>query len=602
MLASNYLLVKGMAYNLIQSASAPIFREMLHLAAEKHSVASAIYMIPWCLKGFLGTLSDVFAPAGYHKRPFMIASSLLGVAGAILLYSFAGKIVFFMAVLAFFMIMTQASFNDLLCEGAYTRRMAEKPETGAALTSYVWLCSCLGSLLAAVWVGPIIDYVSFHVVLIPFLFLTAQQLFVTAWPWPFRKWKEHGGLLQEDYVPAGSRIMAEKFRQHKRLFICAIVLSVLAVGSVVAGMFNDDRQIIGFSYALFAGFVMVGMLWFTLPPVLFKPILYLFLSRFLMPNIGSQVTYWLRSGPDCVENGPNFSWTFLLTLTSILQAIFGFVGVTLFQKFVSKWSFRKAFWITSLLTCLTSVFDVTMVYRWNILYLGIPDKVWYFCSAAIIEEVISMWAFMPSCVLISRLCPRQVESTMYAVVAGVNNFGSSLAKYLGNFLAVFLLGIKTMNDEKGSCNFENLGLAVIIASGLCPLLPLVLTFFLIPNVGMDVHFGEVAFDEADGRADHASQLTETGERARDSSDAPERQGSAVAVSSKPINDGKPDLLVTEKHQPESGCHMENGDSLKTDAPAQPSQLSRLQTMASSEAEDRDAQTDYPGALPSVKSE
>ncbi|CBZ54323.1 putative folate/methotrexate transporter FT1 [Neospora caninum Liverpool] len=519
----------------------------------------------------------------------MIASSLLGVTGAILIYASAGHIVFYMAVLAFFIMMTQASFNDLLCEGAYTRRMAEKPETGAALTSYVWLCSCLGSLLAAVWVGPIIDYVSFRVVLIPFLFLTSQQLFATAWPWPFKKWREHGGLLQEQYVPVGSRIMTEKFRQHRRLFICAIVLSLLAVGSVVAGLFNDDQQIIGFTYALFAGFSMVGMLWFTLPLMLFKPILYLFLSRFLLPNISSQVTYWLRSGPDCVERGPNFSWTFLLTLTSILQAIFGFVGVMLFQKFVSKWSFRKAFWITSLLTCLTSVFDVIMIYRWNIDYLGIPDKVWYFCSAAIIEEVISMWAFMPSCVLISRLCPRQVESTMYAVVAGVNNFGSSLAKYMGNFLSVYLLGIKTMNDERGSCNFDNLGLAVIIGSGLCPLLPLALTFFLVPNVGMDVHFGDASFEETNETSDYPIQLT-AGQRTGQASENSENQESLFSHQ-RSIADGKPDGVSDsgQYDQMEPDPHKENEELLENDAPPQQPQLSRMQTMASSEADHVDSQ-------------
>ncbi|EPT27021.1 BT1 family protein [Toxoplasma gondii ME49] len=489
-----------------------------------------------------------------------------------------------MAVLAFFLIMTQASFNDLLCEGAYTRQMAEKPQTGAALTSFVWLCSCLGSLLAAVWVGPIIDYVSFRVVLIPFLFLTTQQLFVTVWPWPFKKWKEHGGLLREQYVPVGSRVMGEKFRQHRRLFMCAIVLSLLAVGSVVAGLFNDDQQIIGFSYALFAGISMVGMLWFTLPMTLFKPILYLFLSRFLLPNIGSQVTYWLRSGPDCVERGPNFSWTFLLTLTSILQAIFGFLGVMLFQRFVSKWTFRKAFWITSLLTCLTSIFDVTMIYRWNIDYLGIPDKVWYFCSAAIIEEVISMWAFMPSCVLISRLCPRQVESTMYAVVAGVNNFGSSLAKYMGNFLSVYLLGIKTMNDEQSSCNFDNLGLAVIIASGIFPLLPLALTFFLVPNVGMDVQFGDSSFEEKNETLDYQIQPAE-GERTQQPSD-----------DSKNRDTLSPPLRSTAdcKSEGASGSAQdepfdldplkENEELLECGTPPQQPHLSRMQTMASSEAD------------------
>ena len=72
------------------------------------------------------------------------------------------------AVAGFFMIMVQASFNDLLCEGTYTRRMSEKPHTGAALTSFVWLCSSMGTFVQAVWVGPVVDYLPFQVVLAPF--------------------------------------------------------------------------------------------------------------------------------------------------------------------------------------------------------------------------------------------------------------------------------------------------------------------------------------------------------------------------------------------------------------------------------------------------
>lgn len=214
MLTSNYLFVKGMVYSLTLSASAPIFREMLHLGAEKHNAASAIYMIPWSLKGVLGTSSDVFAPFGYHKRPFMMASSIFGFTGAALLASYATNVGFLVAVSAFFMMMMQASFNDLLCEGAYTRQMAEKPDTGAGLTSFVWLCTSLGSLLAALWVGPIIDYVSFRVLIIPFLFLTAQQLFAVAWPWPFKAWKEHGGLLNETFVSPGDRVMVSLLQVH----------------------------------------------------------------------------------------------------------------------------------------------------------------------------------------------------------------------------------------------------------------------------------------------------------------------------------------------------------------------------------------------------
>lgn len=206
LLLSNYLFLKGASYHMVNSVSAPVFRELLQLPAEQHSVASALCIIPWSVKGLVGTVSDLFALAGYHKRSFMLISAAFGVLGAALLVASAEKMTFAIAVTGFFLVMAQASFNDLLCEGAYTRRMAEKPYTGAALTSFVWMCSSLGTFIQALWVGPMVDHMPYAVVLAPFVPFTVQQVLAVAWPWPFRRWEKDPGMLEEAYVPRGDRI------------------------------------------------------------------------------------------------------------------------------------------------------------------------------------------------------------------------------------------------------------------------------------------------------------------------------------------------------------------------------------------------------------
>ncbi|OEH75416.1 folate methotrexate transporter [Cyclospora cayetanensis] len=191
LLMSNYLFLKGAAYHMAIAASTPVFREVLKLPAEQHSVAAALFMVPWSIKGVSGSVSDLWALGGYHKRSFMLLASICGVIGATLLVACAGRLTMGVAVAGFFLIMVQASFNDLLCEGTYTRRMAEKPYTGAALTSFVWLCSSMGTFMQAIWAF----------------------------------------LLSE----------------HSRLFACALCLTVCACGSMVAGLMNDRRHIKGFS-------------------------------------------------------------------------------------------------------------------------------------------------------------------------------------------------------------------------------------------------------------------------------------------------------------------------------------------------------------------
>ncbi|KAL8446288.1 hypothetical protein Emed_005096 [Eimeria media] len=466
-LASNYLFLKGAAYHMAIAASTPVFREVLKLQAEQHSVATALFMIPWSIKGIVGSFSDLFALGGYHKRSYMVLASLLGIVGSSLLIGFAGSLTMGIAVAGFFLIMMQASCNDLLCEGTYTRRMAEKPYTGAALTSFVWLCSSFGTFLQAVWVGPVVDHLPFHVVLLPFLPLCLQQFFLLLWPWPFKSWSSHAGIVGETHVQPGERFRKTLISDH--------------------GLANDSRHVVGVVYWACAGLCMSVTVACTLPAFLAKPVLYLFLSRMLVPTITSQFSYWLRAGPDCVVEGPHFSWTFLLTWNALAQAFFAFVGVALFQRYVSKWSFRRAFLVTSFLQQATCLFDVVMVMRWNIA-MGIPDRVWYFFSASIIEEVASMWAFMPGCVLVSRLCPKNIESTMYAVVAGLQNFAQSMSKFAGNFLCFTLLGMRTLPSAEGGCNFQKLPLAIGISSGVCPFFPILLTLWLIPNLLMDQPF------------------------------------------------------------------------------------------------------------------
>lgn len=303
-------------------------------------------------------------------------------------------------------------------------------------------------------------------------------------------------------------------RQHGKVFACAVSLTVVAFGAMVAGLMNDGNNIVVATYWLGAGLTMVFVVWLTIPKYLAKPTLYMFLGRLLVPNIASQFSYWLRAGPECVNNGPHLSWTFMLTWNAVAQSLFAFVGVALFQRFVSKWRFRTAFLVTSMLQQLTCLFDVAMVLGWH-RRLGIPDKVWYFCSAAIFEEIASMWALMPGCVLISRLCPRNIESTMYAVVVGLQNFAQSLGKFAGNFICFTMLGIRTLPTADGGCNFDNLPLAIGLCMGICPLLPISLTFCLVPNIHMNepiIHPDPCTKDgksAVTGRGDERASISDT---------------------------------------------------------------------------------------------
>jgi hypothetical protein len=64
-----------------------------------------------------------------------------------------------------------------------------------------------------------------------------------------------------------------------------------------------------------------------------------------------------------------------------------------------------------------SAFDLLIIERFNIGW-GIDDKTFYMFGDAVIGPAVMMFAFMPAVVLTSKLVPKGLESTTYALLAG----------------------------------------------------------------------------------------------------------------------------------------------------------------------------------------
>eukprot|EP00960_Hanusia_phi_P063670 765530-Hanusia_phi.AAC.4 len=117
---------------------------------------AAISSTPWAIKGAIGVISDAFPLFGYHKSSYIILLSILGTFAFFLLASLPIRSPITAAAL-FFLANFQIATADLLCEGKYASLMQAKPHTGSSMVSLVWGCFQLGSLFAALIVGPVAD-------------------------------------------------------------------------------------------------------------------------------------------------------------------------------------------------------------------------------------------------------------------------------------------------------------------------------------------------------------------------------------------------------------------------------------------------------------
>lgn len=135
-----------------------------------------------------------------------------------------------------------------------------------------------------------------------------------------------------------------------------------------------------------------------------------------------------------------------------------------------------------------------------------------------------MLNFMPTVILTSKLCPPQVEATMFALLAGFQNFGSMVAGSLGVVL-IQALGIRAGPAPDGAhvggdaasaalaaasdggvplCDFSNLPYAIVLSHMLLPLLCVPLGYALLPDARLN---DKINLDDADApRAKPADDL------------------------------------------------------------------------------------------------
>jgi hypothetical protein len=120
-----------------------------------------------------------------------------------------------------------------------------------------------------------------------------------------------------------------------------------------------------------------------------------------------------------------------------------------------------------------------------------------------------MMDFMPAVVLTSASCPKGMEATVYALLAGFQNFGSNVAREIGVGLLNYL---QIQTNEP--CNFERFPFAIVLAHIIVPSFCIPLIFVLIPDklmteklledemvLGAESELGAAALEDTDDEGD-----------------------------------------------------------------------------------------------------
>merc|ERR1719171_164362 len=189
------------------------------------------------------------------------------------------------------------------------------------------------------------------------------------------------------------------------------------------------------------GFLIIIMIGVSvmLSPVLAKFNVFAIVQSAMKLGTGGATFYFYTDTPEQYPDGPHFSPFFYNSVLGVTTSVCSLIGIYLYQRYMSKWKYRNIFVATNLAYCLICLPDIIMFKRLNVKW-GIPDHV-FILGASCMENIVYQWQWMPLVVILSYLCPKGMEATMYALLAGSFNLGGSMSS---NFGAVVLnaLGVQ----------------------------------------------------------------------------------------------------------------------------------------------------------------
>ena len=130
------------------------------------------------------------------------------------------------------------------------------------------------------------------------------------------------------------------------------------------------------------------------------------------------------------------------------------IGVTVYNRYMSSWSFRSIFIWGQLFTFGYNIMDLLWVNRLN-KAIGIPDEA-MLLTEEVMGPIFDRMLSMPMYIIVASLLPEGTEATSFSLTMGLINFGTIIASYLGVGLLWLLGGVEapTADDPMDEPGFR----------------------------------------------------------------------------------------------------------------------------------------------------
>jgi len=434
-----YGINQGVGEALLFTAQKYYFLDDLKLTPARASQLDGFANIPWQIKAVYGMLSDA-APlwGGLHKAPYMIVAGATGVAAAAALWLMpiaSWRPAALLLVLANWSIASP----DVMVDGTTAEKSRDHPHLAADLQSLSWgslyACATLANLGVGYAVAPAglgargtfgLCAVTSLAVLIP----------------------AAAGWLGDAPRPPRPARDPRRNDDRRRVFGCAAATCMCSVviGSLEA-FYTGPIAVVG-SVTAALGLGLAFLLWHALKPIsrdLSGAAVYIFLVGALQPSTEVLFAWYHDDGlkhGNCsrhCDDDDDCGWAhdrdypcIEASYYSQMRAVgrfFGLVGVVLYNAYFSDWKYRDVFVGGHCVLFLANLLDYAWVRRANV-SLGIDDRL-FLLGVEMIQPVVARIANMPTFVLAAKVCPPDVEATLFALLMGLANFGAARTRRRG---------------------------------------------------------------------------------------------------------------------------------------------------------------------------
>lgn len=523
-LTSMYWGVRGLPET-VSDLAWPVLLFQLGVDSKRGGVLSSLVFTPWAMKPLFAITSDVLPVFYYRKRWYMCAVAGLGAlaAAATGLSSDEGLggNTASRAFIYVFVLQIAIAMCDSLSQGQYTEICKLK---GSAVISYTYASKNAAGGIAAL-VGPALARISAklsYIAIVPF-FGIASTVFGLNFMGDKKEdapCKPKMDVVRRDFKIVGTGMF---------LGLWALMMAMLEIVGL-----GEWQLIIG-SIGLV---LVISITFWSLPKAIAVINVYIMACRVMTFDFRYQLLQWYTAGPELCQHTPHFPLVVYQAMGYVLGSIATLFGVWLFQNYVYYWNIRAAFWVTTLFTTVAALFDLSMLtgfnrtafsifpfisnarLSWDNAVFGktaipvrLDDLMGFLIGTQALKPIVTTLDEMPATIMLSKLCPPGVETTVFAMLAAMQNLGLQISGlYAAEFLSLTDFNIENKTLEEGGfeleCNegngwagFNGIQSCLIVGGIILPLLTIPITFILLPNRKLNDDFVDmIPAQEGEARA------------------------------------------------------------------------------------------------------